>query len=270
MMESVNHREESHNTFFPTLLAFVRFSIWSLFNAIFVLFVGQDSAFMDKFPTFHVELEQEDEKVTKPSMPIIETHYGGNEEYHQEILNQEMVMYTEVSSQIDAKLVPAPQAEKKKNNTRRKKVKTPKVEAKQGAQKEQSKPVEEDEWILVAPKKTATPAKPPKDKESKPKEQKNVESKKKNAPKSKEAAPQPKPKVQKVESARTKPSKVEAAVLHLQHAPIAHSMLKRNYHQAVEAPLVKPIRQPIGPPTSGGFGFSSEYRKSRMSAVMAH
>lgn len=268
MMDSAHYREEPTHTFFPSLLAFVKFSIWSLFNALFVMFIGQDSAFMDKFPSFHVELDQ-DETVTKPSIRIIETQYGATEECHQEVLTQEVVMYTEEASTIDAVVLQATFPEKKKNNTRRKKAtKSPKSEVTQEVAKEQPKPTDEEEWIVVASKKTANPAKLPKQHESKPKEQKKVESKK-NSPK--KEAQQPKPSVQKEQPAKSKPSKAEAPVLpQQQHAPILHSMLKRNYHLPVETPLVKPVRQPIGPPTSGGFGFSSEYRKSRMSAVMAH
>jgi len=264
MMESFNYREESQNTFFPTLLAFVRFSIWSLFNALFILFVGQETASMEKFPSFHVEVDQGDETVTKPSVPIIETQCG-NEECHHEILTHELVMYTEQGSSIDATFVSAPLPEKKKN-IRRKKVKTPKAESAPAVAKEQPKPVEED-WIVVASKRTSNPAaKLPKEKEVKPQEQKKAENKQKNTPK-KEAQPK-QPKTQKSESGRIKLAKVEAVVP--QPSPIAHSMLKRNYHQVVDAPLVKPTRQPMGPPTNGGFGFSAEYRKSRMSAVMVH
>mmetsp|Transcript_2909 Transcript_2909/g.3891 ORF Transcript_2909/g.3891 Transcript_2909/m.3891 type:complete len:270 (+) Transcript_2909:228-1037(+) len=269
MMDSAHYREETTNTFFPSLLAFVKFSIWSLFNALFVMFVGHDSAFMDKFPSFHVELDQ-DETVTKPSIPIIETQYGATEECHQEVLTQEVVMYTEEASTIDAVVLQTTLPEKRKNNTRRKKAaKSPKSEVTQEVVKEQPKPTDEEWTVVASSKKTSNHAKLPKQNESKPKEQKKVESKK-NSPK--KEAQQPKPKVQKEQQpAKSKPSKVEAPVLPQQQpAPVLHSMLKRNYHLPVETPLVKPVRQPVGPPTSGGFGFSSEYRKSRMSAVMAH
>lgn len=268
MMSSVNYQQETQHTFLPALLAFVRFSIWSLFNALFLLFVGQDSAFMDKFPIHVVEVTHEDETVTKPSVPIIET-CGGNSECHQENLTQELVMFAQEGSSIDATFVQAPLPEKKKNNQRRKKEKTPKKDSAHAVGKDQPKSVDEAEWTTVASKRTSNPAKLPKEKEVKPQEQKKAEKQKKNTPKKETAQPK-QSKAQKLESGKPKSLKAEAPVLHIQHAPIAHSMLKRNYHVAVDVPLVKPIRQPIGPPTTGGFGFSSEYRKSRMSAVMAH
>jgi len=233
--------------------------LWSLLNALFLLFVGHESEYTDKFSTFNFHVEPQEQSPTK-SVTHCVAESSSNEECHQEIIVTNipgMVIYSEGVAIDTAPSLP----EKQKNRRKRGK-----------KQKNLSEVPQKQSMEIHTASEVASISHKPSNNLPNSNTQVKGPSERKKVNKDKEAQPKPKTNSNnnmQMQQRSVKVGKAEAPVLPKEPSPThSHSMLKKNLSPFVEVPMVKPIRQPIGP-TIGSKGFSNEYRKSRVSAVMA-
>jgi len=299
-MEGARFKEETHFGTFPNMIAFVRFTLWSLMNSLFFLIMGQmfptehSEKYPGQFNPFEVSKIAHCDVPQEESIPDLQTskeetteqyfeqsdqqgRHSFNENEHQDDYKEPAEI---IDAQVSEPSSSAVKPQKRRRQRKPKKENTDGTRVEQGDGEVKQHDVDSSSNQLNVVKRNSSMQKSKKERDNRASNEQSSKLPKRKDLKcvrKAESWPLSNKEAQGNWSSR-KTDKEEMELSEMQanrserRSSYSHSMLRKLTPPSstslpdLQEVIIKPIRQPIGP-VLGHIGFSKEYRNSRRAAL---